>query len=343
VSWLAPFGERRIHSLAEDRGGIASRSPDDRGEDSLAGPLRKSRRLVEKTGGLGDGIGMLWREGPGEPGAHLPKPRRPGGAVGQSPARAEPTTPGAFEYATRLAIHFRVPVLTTVVLVEKSGPRELAYRQSLGGRVVHEWRFDVVRLWEMDPERLLRVGPGAAALVGPAEKTTLPLLARAARKIQRETKGVVQSDLLFILQGLSRRRYTARELAGVIPKETVMASSLWAEAVREGRKEGREKGRREGRRAGREAGRQEGAVADARAFCIELTREHRRAVADRVVPLIKACSDVDRLHEWGLQASRLPDPEFLRLVTEQSGSTPSPAGRRRAPRPSRKAKPKRLR
>ena len=33
------------------------------------------------------------------------------------------------------------------------------------------------------------------------------------------------------LQAFSRRRYTARELAGVIPKETVMASSLWAEAV----------------------------------------------------------------------------------------------------------------
>jgi hypothetical protein len=106
-----------------------------------------------------------------------------------------------------------------------------------------------------------------------------------------------------------------------------MASSLWAEAVRAGRKEGR----------------QEGAVADARAFCIKLTREHRPAVADRVVPLIKACSDVDRLHEWGLQASRLPDSEFLRLVTEQSGSTPRPAGRGRTPRPSRKAKPKRPR
>jgi hypothetical protein len=130
-----------------------------------------------------------------------------------------------------------------------------------------------------------------------------------------------------------------------------MASSLWAEAVREGRKEGREKGRqegrekgrREGRRAGREAGRQEGAVADARAFCIELTREHRRAVADRVVPLIKACSDVDRLHEWGLQASRLSDAEFLSLVMEQARSSSRSSGRGRTPRPSRKAKPKRSR
>jgi predicted transposase YdaD len=236
-----------------------------------------------------------------------------------------------FEYATRLAIRFQLPVLTTVVLVKKSGPRDLAYREVLGGRVVHERRFDVVRLWEMDPERLLRLGPGAAALVGAAEKTTLPLLKRAARKIQRETEGVVQSDLLFILQALSPRRYTARKLA--IPKETIMASSLWAEAVRAGRKEGREKGREEGRL--------EGALAEARAFCAKLTREHHPEIADRVVSLIETCSDVEQLHEWGLEASRVPDPEFLRLLTEQSGSTSKPAGRRRAPRPSRKAKPKR--
>jgi hypothetical protein len=212
-----------------------------------------------------------------------------------------------------------LPVLTTVVLVKKSGPRDLAYREVLGGRVVHERRFDVVRLWEMDPERLLRLGPGAAALVGAAEKTTLPLLKRAARKIQRETEGVVRSDLLFILQAISPRRYTARKLA--IPKETIMASSLWAEAVREGRKEG--------------------AIAEARAFCVKLAREHHPEIAGRVVSLIETCSDVEQLHEWGLQASRLPDPEFLRLLTDQSGSTRSPASRGRTPRPSRKAKPKR--
>ena len=84
--------------------------------------------------------------------------------------------------------------------MEKSGPRELAYREILGGGVVQERRFDVVRLWEMDSERALRLGPGTAALVGPAETKTLPLVGRAARKIQREMKGAVHSDLLFVLQ-----------------------------------------------------------------------------------------------------------------------------------------------
>jgi hypothetical protein len=142
---------------------------------------------------------------------------------------------------------------------------------------------------------------------------------RAARKIQRETKGVVQSDLLFILQALSRRSYTAGELAGVIPKETVMASSLWAEAVNKGRMEG------------------------AREVCIDLARQHHPEVAGRVVTLIEDCSDIERLHEWALQASQLSDSAFLSLVTEQAGSTSGPTGRGRTPRPARKAKSRRSR
>lgn len=140
-------------------------------------------------------------------------------------------------------------------------------------------------------------------------------------KIQRETAGVVQSDLLYILQALGRRRYTARELAGVIPKETVMAGSLWAEAVSKGRKEGRMEGARE--------------------VCLDLAKQHHPDVADRVVPLIEACSDIERLHEWALQAPQLAEAAFLKLLTEQSGVTSGPSGRGRAPLPSRKAKPKR--
>jgi hypothetical protein len=120
------------------------------------------------------------------------------------------------------------------------------------------------------------------------------------------------------VSALSRRRYTENELAGVVPRETIMASSLWAEARSQGRKEG--------------------AVAEARAFCVELTREHHPELADHLVPLIEACSDTDRLHEWGLQATRLPDTEFLRLVTEHAGSTSRPVAHSRTPRPSRRAK-----
>jgi len=111
-----------------------------------------------------------------------------------------------------------------------------------------------------------------------------------------------------------------------------MPSSLWAEAVNRGRKEGWLEGWREGWL--------EGALAESRVFCTLLTREHHPELADRLVPLIEACSDVKRLHQWGLQATRLPDAEFLRLVTEQAGSTSRPVGRSRIPRPSRRAKAK---
>ena len=128
----------------------------------------------------------------------------------------------------------------------------------------------------------------------------------------------MQSDLLFILQALGRRRYTARELAGMIPKETVMASSLWAEAAREGRKEGR--------------------MEAARELCLDLARQHHSDVAERVVPFIEACSDVRRLHDWALQAGQLSDSAFLKLISEQAASTSGPTGLGRTPRPSRKAK-----
>ena len=97
-----------------------------------------------------------------------------------------------------------------------------------------------------------------------------------------------------------------------------MAPSLWEEALSQGRKEG--------------------ALAYSRAFCVELTRECHPTLADRLVPLIEACSDVKRLRQWGVQATRLPDAEFLRLVTEQAGSTSRPVGPSRIPRSSRRAK-----
>jgi hypothetical protein len=148
-----------------------------------------------------------------------------------------------FEHATRLAAHSRFPVLTTVVLVEKSGPRN-------GGE-----------------------------------------------------------------------KYAARELAIEIPKESVMASSLWAEAVSQGRKKGRVEGARE--------------------VCLDRATQHHPAVAARLSTLIKRCSGLERLHEWALQAPELSDSAFLTLVTDQAGSASRSSGRGRTPRPSRKAKPKR--
>lgn len=190
-------------------------------------------------------------------------------------------------------------------------------------------------LLRLRPRDLLALTGDAGAAFVSTQVAELPSLSRRVDTVLRLRRG--RQDYLRHLEfevkyrkGLELRcfeyatRYTENELAGVVPRETIMASSLWAEARSQGRKEGR----------------QEGAVAEARAFCIELTREHHPELADRLVPLIEACSDTDRLHEWGLQATRLPDTEFLRLVTEQAESTSRAEGRSRTPRPSRRAKAK---
>jgi hypothetical protein len=71
-------------------------------------------------------------------------------------------------------------VLTTVMYLRAPSPGELAYRHVLGGRLVNEWRFDVVRLWEQSATSLLALGPGGAVLVPLSHDASLPAVARHA-------------------------------------------------------------------------------------------------------------------------------------------------------------------
>ena len=194
-----------------------------------------------------------------------------------------------FEYASRLAVRSGRPVLTTVIYLRSPGRDELAYRHTLAGRVVNEWRFDVVQLWKESP---------------------------AAQR----------PDLLATLQVFAEGRYTARQLARVIPEEVVMASGLFEKAVAKGRTEGLAKGRTQGLSKGR--------TQEARQICVELAKALHPAVAGRVVPAIEACSELTRLRRWALRAPRVSDVEFARLVTGRGAARPT---RRRVPRPARKA------
>ena len=223
-----------------------------------------------------------------------------------------------FEYASALTRHYRRPVLTTVIYVRSPAPSELVYRQVLAGRVVNQWRFDVVRLWEQPPERLLALGPGGAALVPLCAGATLPHVAAASRSIQRGAGRARASDLLAILQMLSEGRYTARRLARVIPEEVVMASTLLERFMKKRIAEERSEGRTE----------------EARHECARLTKKLHPTVAPRLVPVIEACSELARLRRWTERAPRLSDAEFASLVTGRAGARPT---RRRAPRPARKA------
>jgi len=223
-----------------------------------------------------------------------------------------------FEYAARLAVRFGRPVLTTVMYLRPPAPRELVYRHTLGGSVVNEWRFGAVRLWEQSPERLLALGPGGAALVPLSGGASLSLVAEASRRIQRDAPAEQRPNLLAILQVFAEGRYTAIQLARVIPEEVAMASGLFEKVLLKGRTEGLAEGRAEA----------------ARQICVDLAKTLHPAVADRVVPVIEGCSELSRLRQWALRASRLSDVEFVRLVAGRGGARSS---RRRTPRPARRS------
>ena len=228
-----------------------------------------------------------------------------------------------FEYATRLVAQLRLPVLTTVIYMKPPAPRDLAFRETLCGTLVHERRFDVVRLWELEARQALGLGPGGAALVGLLDRADLGAIGRASRQIRRQAPEAQQADLLAILQSLSEGRYTARQLARVIPEEVVMKSSLYDKV--------RDKAHEEGVAKGLEKGR----LDSARILCATFVKRHHPQVAARVLPAIEACTDVARLHRWTLRAPEVPSNDLLRLVGRSAVSRTS---HRRAPRPARRAR-----
>ncbi len=216
-----------------------------------------------------------------------------------------------FEYAARLVAQVRLPVLTTVIYTKPPAPRELAFQEALFGQVVHERRFDVVRLWEHDAGEMLALGPGGAALAGLLDRGDIRVIGRASRQIRRQAPKTEHPDLLATLRALCAGRYTAEQLGRVIPKEVVMASSLYKEV--------------------RETAR----LDEARLLCTSFVKRHHAVVAARVLPAIEACTSVARLHRWALRAPEVSSDEFVRLVRQ---STVARATHRRAPRPARGAR-----
>ena len=219
-----------------------------------------------------------------------------------------------FEYATRLVVQLRLPVLTTVIYLRAPAPRELVFRESLGGRVLHERCFDTVRLWELEASEALSLGPGGAALVALARGADLRFIGKASRQIRRHAPRAQRPDLLAILQSLSEGRYTARQLARVIPEEVVMASSIFDKAIEKGIAEGR--------------------LDALRRLCTAFVKRHHAGVADQVLPAIEACEDIARLRRWTLQVPDLSAEELLRVIRPRVARS----SRHRAPRPARRSR-----
>jgi len=210
-----------------------------------------------------------------------------------------------FEYNTRLLLHYRAPVLTTVVylLPEAARGAQEAFRVYLGDRLVNEWRFDTVRLWEIDAATALESGQaGPLALVPLLRGGGDPaVLAEAARRLDA-LPGPGAADAMSVLVDLASGRYDWSTLMGVLGKERAMESYLWQE------------GRKEGEAAGQ--------IDAARRICLDLAREFHPSVASRVAPVIQGCRRPVVLRRWALQCAKLSDAAFVRLVA------PGPASRR---------------
>lgn len=173
--------------------------------------------------------------------------------------------------------------------------------------------------------------------MGLVDRGDLRLIGRASRQISRQAPRRQHPDLFAVLQALCAGRYTAEQLARVIPEEVVMASTIYekvrARAHEKGLEEGLAKGLEEGLEKGFEKGLDK-ELADARRLCASFVKRYHAPVASRVLPGIEACTDVARLHRWVLLAPEVSSDEFVRLVKK------SPAARvtrRRVPRPARRA------
>ncbi len=231
-----------------------------------------------------------------------------------------------FEYAARLQAQFRLPVVTTVVFLRPPAPTHLSHREVIGGRVVHERRFDLLRLWDQDPKQLLAMGPGPAALVGRARGASPEHVRAAARLISRSTATTERGDLLYVLQALSAERYTAQELERMIPRKAAMASGMFAKEFRQARAEGRAEG-----------------VHTYRQTCLAVVSHHHPTVRRRVTPVIEACDSLPMLRKWTVAAMRLSSAELVRLVAGAGRPGKVSVSRRRVPRPSRRSVSRRSR
>ena len=220
-----------------------------------------------------------------------------------------------FEYNSRLILHYNAPVLTTVVYILPGSDRgaEDAYRLYIGDRLAYEWRYEVVRLWEIGVETAFESGaPGPLALVPLLRGGDAPENVQEAMRRLGELPQPHSADALSVLFDFASQRYDEETLRSVLGKDRVMESYLW--------------------QMGLDTGEIKGEVKATREICVDLTKAFHPRVAKRVVPVIEACDQPERLRAWILECPKLSDADFAALIMGK----PTTATRTRANRPSRR-------
>ena len=225
-----------------------------------------------------------------------------------------------FEYNSRLILHYRAAVLTTVLYLLPGADKDVpdAFRLYVGDWLAYEWRFDVVRLWEIDAQDALRSGEaGPLALVPLLRGGDEPSrVLEAARRLDAMPRPQ-GADAMSVLLGFAARRYDRATFMNVLGKDPVMQSWL-SELGVEGEARGEAKGQ----------------IKNARQMCSDLVKEFHPGTAAALLPAIEACDRPETLRSWALQCAKLPDEAFVTLVT---GKPHARVARSRATRPSRRS------
>lgn len=148
------------------------------------------------------------------------------------------------QYAATLALQYRLPVRSTVVLlVERNAPRSVPenHRETYGSLKL-SLDYRVIRLWEMDPAPVLRAGRPKllpwVSLMGGAKDVLIEALRRV-----RDTQDPGLAAQAVILGGLRYDENALVEMLGrsksMISDEIVRESSYSKKLLREGMEKGR--------------------------------------------------------------------------------------------------------
>ena len=140
-----------------------------------------------------------------------------------------------FEYNSRLILHYRAAVLTTVLYLLPGADKDVpdAFRLYVGDWLAYEWRFEVVRLWEIDAQAALHSGEaGPLALVPLMRGGNEPSrVLEAARRLDAMPKPQA-AEAMSVLLGFATRRYDRATFMNVLGKDRVM-ESWWDQEVAE--------------------------------------------------------------------------------------------------------------
>ena len=226
-----------------------------------------------------------------------------------------------FWYNTLLSQKYDVPVWSVIVLLRPAadGPELTGvFEKSFPGRgQTLVFRYEVIRIWLEPPEKLLTAGLAVLPLapVSNVAPEQLEGVVRAvAERLKREADPQVMTTLWTATTVLMGLRHPREQVKSII--EGVRDMILGIRGIEESWvyqdifAEGEAKGRAEGEAKGRAEGKAEGAVEEARNALLRLGRKKLGEPDERVLSLVAALGDLDRLNlllDALLEAARWDD------------------------------------